>query len=392
CWLGLGVRLWTDSDAVPMDRLAVLGALWFAAAYLPNYFWYISPRHNYLPSLGALMIAFYLTSRLLARWRALRPAAAAAAFLLFGLSASATLAEGQGWKRASGLHSRFMAEAPALLPDGPDGIFLAGMPRTVLRAPAFSLTDEHLYLYAYATGRLLRAGDVTITPARFGVFYRNQPSVYGPANLYWHPYKGLAVLSGGAGGSGEFTRPQRLRIEPPDLPAEDITLCGLAVCRGALAIPARVWLLSAKLRGAAAPKAPLFEAANGVSLAALSAARDPRWVEVEFVWKADRRPAADFATVIRLHDAAGALIFEPVYRSLTEPGLRSDKGLAVLWPAFNDLLPASTWKAGSAVAERFRLTLPKPLPAGPLEARLTLFEKVEGGPWKNLGEFKAALP
>ncbi|MBI4677699.1 MAG: hypothetical protein HY748_08950 [Elusimicrobia bacterium] len=408
-WLFLIHGLWSAEDAEPSPRLAVLGGLWFAAAYLPNYFWYISPRHNYLPSLGFIMASFYLASRLVSRIPFLRPALAGLAFLIFGLSSAATLAEGYGWASAAALHSQFAGEAPRLLPDPPDNIFLVGAPRTFLRAPAFSLTDEHLFLYAYATGHLPAAGDIMLTPTRTGAFYRNQPEVYGPDSLHWRSYRGMRVLTRSVA-EGGFLRLKGLRVEPPGLPQARIGLCEEPACRDgeldsrqgavpdglgtgvagrdSVGLDARVWLVKA-LALPPANKPAVFQASNGVSLIAASGRRGDGWFDLDLHWLADRRPAADFASVVRLYDGAGRPAFEPVHPVL--PGLvrRLGRFPAALWPAYNDLKPASGWKAGSVVAERYRLATTKPLPAGPLELRLTLFEKTQTGPWKRLGEFKA---
>ncbi|MFA6316449.1 MAG: hypothetical protein WC943_03450 [Elusimicrobiota bacterium] len=389
CWLALSARLWSSDDSTPRSRLAVLGVLWFGAAYLPNYFWYISPRHNYLPSLGFIMAAVYAASLLLSRAPRLAPGLAGLAFLLFGLSASATLAEGWGWKKAAGLHDSYVWDSRRLLPDKPDNIFLVAAPRTLLRAPAFSLTDEHLALYAYGTGHLPQVGDIMLTPTRAGSFYRNQPELYGPNTLYWRSYKGMNVLVRPVGG-GSFVRIADLSVRPPGLPAETIRFCSGRPCAGRAELEAKVWLLSARVLLPSKEPA-VFQAPNGVSLLAASARRGDGWLDLELQWRADQRPAADFASVARLYDAAGSLVFEPVYDTLPELKRRLGTFPRALWPTYNDLKPASGWKTGTAMSETFRLALPRPLPPGPLELRLAMFEKTEPGPWRKLGEFKAAL-
>ena len=73
------------SEGPGLGRIAAFGLLWMLCAYAPNFFWYLSPRHNYLPSFGFLLaltaVALTLSREL---GLAVRRGLAAAVFLVFG--------------------------------------------------------------------------------------------------------------------------------------------------------------------------------------------------------------------------------------------------------------------------------------------------------------------
>lgn len=361
---------------------ALFGAAWFFAAYLPNYFWHISARHNYLPSFGAALLLACGAQAALARWdksAVLSRALAAAAFLFFGLSGATTLAEGYGWTMSARLHERFRREAPRLVPGKPDNLFLLGAPASVLRAPAFRSPDEPLFLFSEATGHLPAQGGLTAAFGRRGLFYWNNPELLGRGSVRRRSYDGLnLVLMRQDGG---FACAGRLKITAPGvLHAPRLDVAGR--CLETLAVETPVWLLSS--RAAHARAAPLFTAANGASLLAIVARPGPEGrALVELLWSAERRLNEDFAFLLELrHAPSGRLLFDSAYED-------APRGRPVLWPALDELSPPSSWPLGRAVRQSWLYRLKSPWASGPLEARLSLYAlDPAGGPWRPLGEFR----
>ncbi len=399
-WLWLAGRLGVSEcseakpDGPPLGRIAAFGLLWMLCAYAPNFFWFLNPRHNYLPSLGFLLALTAGALALARSFPAARKGLAAAAFLFFGLSAAAGVAEGYGWRHAADLHARFTEAAQGLLPDKAANIFLLDAPVSVARAPAFSQTSEHMLLYWNKTGVLAEPGDTTLTPGRTGAFYRNQLSMYGRDTLYWHPYRGmnLLVYDGKADpkyrAEGNFSCAAELKLFPAGETSYSADITKDQKCRTVAELNAPVWMVSSRrLKGAG--KKPILSFPNSVALLSSSVRLldNPPRLELTLLWR-PTRPVPDFAFVVTLRDQGGREVFAPVYS-----GSRGRwPGHETLWPCFNDLLPPSTWAKNSEITETYRFLLKNPIPPGPLEARLTVFEKPQDlfRPWLRLAE--AAAP
>ncbi len=384
------------SEGPGLGRIAAFGLLWMLCAYAPNFFWYLSPRHNYLPSFGFLLaltaVALTLSREL---GLAVRRGLAAAVFLVFGLSAAAGIAEGYGWRHSAELHARFTEAAPALLPAKPANIFLLDAPVSVARAPAFSQTSEHLLLFWNKTEILAEPGDTTLTPGRTGAFYRNQLSMYGRDTLYWHPYKGmnLIVYHGKNDpkyrADGNFSCAGKLKIFPGGENPLSFNITKDPKCRTLAELNAPVWL-AASSRLPAGGKPSLVSLPNSVQLLSTSVRllENPSHIELTLLWRSTR-PVADFAVVVALRDPGGREVFAPIYSASRGRW----PGHETLWPCFNDLQPPSTWGKNSEISETYRFLLKKPIPPGPLEARMTVFERPQDlfRPWLRLGEVGAPV-
>lgn len=381
CIAGLRSADERNEEALVPRKAALFGILWFFLSYLPNYFWHISPRHNYLPSFGLLLALTSGALMLLARderlWKA---TLGALVFLVFGLSSATDLAEGYAWTMSNALHERFRREVPAVLAANPDNLFLLGAPLTIARVPGIAGPEEAAYLYAEATGHLPRQSGLSLTAGRGGAFFGNETELFGWENLSWRPYEGMNVVvyDRDAG----FSCVGKLKVAAEGRPLHSVTLGQPSHCVAETSLEAPLWLESST-QNDDTRSAPLLTAKNGVALIFLTVrGTAPGWAELELVWRPPRGKIADFATAVTLHDGSGRLVYEPVYRT-------APKARAFLWPAFNDLEPASAWRTGHLTRELYQVRLASPLPAGPLQARLTLFERAEG-PWRRLGTYAVA--
>lgn len=369
-WLRVVARLERDPEPEPAGRpILAFAALWFCCAYVPSWFGSIEPRHNYLPSLGTFVALVVLA---FSAPRRLRPLLAAAGLAAISLSTASTLSQGYAWSESERLHASFRRWAIALLGRRADNVFVVGAPRLVLGAPSFDWPGEPAYLFEEASGRLPDRGDVQVAPARSGVFHGNQPELFGES-LWFTPYSRLNLL---VHSLGSFSCARRLVALPPGSEPVTLRLPGGTRCRAAPRLEAPVWLLSAS---AAAPSGPGVSAPNGAELVRARLTEASGWANLELVWRA-AKPVADFASMIRLLDERG----RAVYRSVYESAFAGQRERGALWPAFNDLYPPARWPAGRGAAERYRLRLDAPLPAGPLRLELTVFERTAAR-WRRLG-------
>jgi hypothetical protein len=384
--------LWDDNEEQAAEPLrpgpAILfGTLWFFCAYLPNYFWFISPRHNYLPSFGLVLTLVATASWFLDQKRPkgtwARRGLGALVFLFFGLSSAANIAEGYAWNLSSLVHERFKAQAPALVPDKPDNLFLIGAPLSLLRAPAFSAPGENLYLFSEATGHQPALGDIVLAPGRTGAFFGNQVEAFGKESLWWRDYTGMNVILHAKDES--FRCLSSLQLSPPGLPLVAIPLSLDPRCIPSTPLHIPVWLVSSQ-EDRTRVGAPLFAADNGASLLEARLRSGQGFIELELVWKARIKIIRDFASAVSLLDSSGRAVFEPVY-ALETLGRPAHK---LFWPAHNDIDPPSRWKPGVSVREIYHFKSAT-VPEVPLEIRLTLFERAEPGPWRKIGDFKAPL-
>jgi hypothetical protein len=358
-------------------RAFVVGALWVLCGYMPNLFWYVSPRHNYLPSLGLALIASAAVSRMRlgrAYW------GAALAALGFGLAASSTFAEGYGWRRSADTLEAFRRAAPKLTRPDTDNLFLLGAPRRVLRAPAFEHPQEAVFLLAQALGRPpVDVGDLSLSPGRTGAFWSNQVELFGPETLRWRSYSGMTLL---AFIRGRLTCARALKATRPDGGAVELAVNGRPGCEAVPAVEAPIWLVESR------PARPKGEAlcvtAGGAELFELTFHETPGQLELSTVWRA-QKPLTDFAVAARLLDGSGKAVYEPIYRIEGE----GHNGRRALWPLYDDVLPASRWKPGAGARQKFQARLDRPLPGGRLDAELTVFEK-RPDLWAKTGVCRAA--
>ena len=372
-WLWLASRQQAGGSSSPREPL--FGAAWLLLAYLPNDFWYLSPRHNLLPAVGAALLLAEAARRLSSAGRGVAAAAAALAWLGFGLGGAQALADGFGWEAGARLHAAFRAAAPALAPpDRP--LFLLGAPSSAARGPAFEVPREAAWVYGQDRAEE-PAGSVNALPTRTGFFADSDTEYGGPDRWSWTPYAGSSVLAFAA--PDRFERAGTLIIRPVGEPAFEAPLGQGA----AVPMEAPLWLLrsapsASEARGGVEVVAGL-RALNG-TLRCKDAA-----CELDLAWlSAAKRP--DFAWTFALLDKDSRVVFEPTYRLRVGARLQT----SMLWPVFDDLQPPSSWRPGRAQQERLRFSAQPGLRASAARVRVTVYERRADGPWPRLGS--AELP
>jgi len=367
-WTALCARTWNENEPTPpadRARPALFGAAWWLFAYAPNFFWYISPRHNYLPSVGTAIVAATLARQLSLRPKA-RPFLAAAGAAFFALSALYAWSDGAAWAASTSLHERFGAEAARALPPGAEAVFLVGAPTNVRSGPGFHQPLEHLHALARASGKLPLHGDVSIAPNRRGLFYCGQIKLFGDSAPPCFVDAKRATVFAWLG-DGKFERVCALGLSSPGLATRNL-LVGSESCPARLGLEVPVALVDSKSGRSTGPTP------QGPTLASAEIAAGPRGTfDLTLVWIAGAATAYDFASYPVLFDAAGRVL----YRSAYEPSPREHEAL---WPLFNDAQPPSTWKQGRMITERYRLKRPQTWGSAPVRLKLALF-KDKG--WEN---------
>lgn len=370
--LGLGA-LWAWRCSRRWERaasaepvLAAFGGAWWLLSYAPNFLWYISPRHNYLPSAGVALLAAALAGRLSAvpRLRRGLVAAGAGLFALFTLSA---WSDGLAWADATARHERFAADATAAALPPNAAVFLLGAPRDVRTAPGFSQPGDPLGILRRA-GLSPAAADITAAPNRLGVFYGGERALFGEdARPAFAPLASSALFFARDGG---FACARIVRVHVPGLPPRPLKP-GQGRCAAGLDLDAPLALVSSRSLGRAAP------APEGPALESAALAPGPGGaLDLRLVWRAGAAPE-DFAAHLRLLDASGRVLWLSTRRP-------SPVEYEAFWPLYDDELPASSWRPGERIAQLHRLRAPASVVSA-ASARLTLFTRRQTTAWTPTG-------
>ncbi len=371
----------------------IFGLLWAILAYAPNLFWFISPRHNLLPSagwvLGIVSGAMMLTERGL-------PAPAllsSAAVLVFSLAAMANVNEGSQWVASARMHAAFARELHHIDPPV-HSIFLIGAPRYLHRAPAFNLAHD----VVIAAGRELRhqieAGDYEFSPTRHGLLDGNDLSVYPVGAFHWIPAQDANVISYD-NGSGKFECVRALELTTPGGEKQELPLRRSRGCTANLPISLRSALVNSSVlrRTARKGNAPTLLRAAMTSYTATTT--------ITLEWRLGQPPNGPLAVVPRLTGPDGRLLLDAIFPSVDAPAprnrLREAVSLArnpvrpypVLWPLVDDEAPHEHILPGDVLKQVF--TLRKPIPGSAARGMLTadLFE-IEGSA-RKLGSFSVPV-
>ncbi|MBI3548572.1 MAG: hypothetical protein HY078_05915 [Elusimicrobia bacterium] len=387
-WLA-AVSLSSDRGGVrrrtPLE-LVVFGAAWFGLAYAPNLFWYVSARHNYLPSFGFLLAVVAIVMSLAppeADARATRRVAAAVGFLAFGLAAAEGFAAGESWRRSAALLESFQRQAWALVPHDAGNLFVWGAPLSIGGAPAFRAPGEGPSLFSQLSRRSVVGGQ---SPAfgRRGVFFDNQVDFLGRDAVRRHGYPGMNLMF--YKGSGEFGCAGTLELRTADaaIPARSIRLSERPSCAETLKIEVPVWLVSSD-ESAVPAGAPAASFSNGVVLRGPSAAPVEKGWKLTLTWTAPKG-TVDFAAAVVLKDSSGGIVTDGVYAEQHPEG----RSHAALWPLFDDERPPSSWSAGRAFRETWYLQAKGP--GRPAAAEITLYAVDGDAPWRRIDRREAALP
>lgn len=324
------------------------GAAWTALAYGPNLFWYLSPRHSLLPSIGwALALA---AGGAFAASRSRRAAAALpwVAGIFFAAAVVSNVHEGTQWIDSRLLRDEFSA-AVARLPAPVDSVFVVGAPRYLQRAPAFNLPHDVIMAAGRALGRPpLDSGDYQFSPTRRGGVYRNDLSI-APAGVFRWIEAGEADLLVYDAATRSFPCASALRVESADGRKRDLPLRPNVACSLIRPVMAEVSLLAS----VAGPPARGADGARRVgSLVLLGAAVgvEADRTRVTLEWRVEATPRAVLAFIPRLKDAGGALLLDSIFSSR---GV--ERPYPMIWPLVDDLAPGLGLKPGRTLRQTFLL-------------------------------------
>lgn len=359
-WLVRAVRAEARDEADPLAdwtggsgwlAAAAGGAAWTVLAYGPNLFWFLSPRHNLLPSIGWSLALAAAGARAAARSRRAAAALPWAAGIFFATAAVSNVHEGTQWVDSHRLRVEFASAIRRLSPPV-ENVFVAGAPRGLRRAPAFNLPHDVIMAAGRALGRPpLLNGDYELSPTRRGVLFRNDLSIAPASTFRWLP-AGEANLLAFDPANRSFACVSALRVERPDGRSEELPLRPNAGCSTVRPAPAEVYLDSSAAGSArgARPDAPRV---GGLALLGAAAAVRGEMTVLELEWRVDASPRATMAFVPLLKDASGTVLLDAVF-----PSRGPKHRYPMIWPLVDDLAAGLALKPGRTLRQTFLLRRP----------------------------------
>ena len=365
-------REWLDDERAALSRyaetsgplwLCVFGAAWFILSYVPNFFWYLSPRHNYLPSFGWILFCagvMVWSVRRGRRWIRVVPAFMA---IIFANDVVADVREGSVWVYAGRLHQAYLQEAARFYPD-PGNLFLVGAPYWVEQSPAFPIHhfDD---LNAWGAGRKAFAGDIAMTPTRRGVLFDNNLQRSGRGAFKWLPYGQVHAIRFDP--EEGFRCLRTIQLTMPDGSILDALLPPSPGCVARLDLEMETVLISAKEVSNPASSKHRAGTSAGIELVStrLVASSDRLRLTLEWVAKA---PMDGMLVVVpTLHSMEGRVLYDSAY---PDPGRKTTQRL---WPLVDDEFPVSRWRPGHAVREIYEMRAGRELPPGPCHLKLDAY-------------------
>ncbi len=361
-WLRRAIRFEAKHEAAALDAwtrgvgwraAAAGGAAWTVLAYGPNLFWYLSPRHSLIPSLGWSVAVAALGARAVSRGgRAARLLPWLGGFF-FAVAAVSDVHEGTQWIDSRLLRDDFESAVLRLSPPV-DSVFLVGAPRQLRRAPAFNLRHDVAMAAGRAWKRPIEIGDNQLSPTRRGVVYANDLTLLPEADFRWLPAAQANLLAYDPS-RRSFSCVAALSVAGPAGPSRELRLRPNAGCTMVLPAAADTLLLSSEARPA--PRGvPGASKAGGLALLGASAAIQGGATVLELEWKIETPPAGTLAFIPRLKDSAGRLILDAVF-----PSRGAKRPYPMIWPLIDDLAAGLSLKPGQGLRQTFAL---RRVPAG----------------------------
>lgn len=356
-WLFRAVRAQSRAETIELGAwtkghgwlaAAAGGTAWTFLAYFPNLFWYLSPRHNLLPSIGWSLSVAAFGAWAVSRGR--RPAAILPwlAGLFFATAAVSDFHEGTQWIDSRRLRDGF-AEAVRRLTPPVDSVFLVGAPRYLRRAPAFNLPHDVMMAAGRAVGRPgLEHGDYQLSPTRRGVVYRNDLSI-GPASAFrWLPATDANVLSYDPA-SRSFACATALAVKVPGGLEHRLALRANRECEFVLPMEADAFLVASIPGPKAAPR-PNAPRAGALALLGAEASAEGGATALDLEWRVEAAPSSVVAFLPRIKDASGRTALDAVFDR------RAGRGsYPTIQPLVDDALLGLGLAAGRTVRQRFLL-------------------------------------
>lgn len=370
--------------------IVVFGTAWTGLAYAPNLFWFISPRHNLLPSIGwaiALASIGAVAATRIPRLSSILPTACVLAFMFAALS---NVHEGTQWIESKRMKEAYAAEVRQVAAPA-DTLFLVGAPRYLHRAPAFNLPHDVALAAARVLGRPSLVGDYSVSPTRTGIVYYNDLSIV-PANAFnWLPAANVNLVSYDEN-SSSFQCAAMLSLQEPGGGQRELPLRPSRGCKTTVKIPLEVALVESETR-----PAPTNQSVSGISLLHAEIRTHERMTSLVLEWAMGAPPSQVLALIPRLKDQNGNTILDSVFyqenserNRLKEALFRSHnpkRPYPVLWPLVDDMAPLSEMKPGQVLRQVFELrkTISGPYAEGLLE--VDLFQIKSDGSTQNSGHF-----
>lgn len=337
---------WTDGSGWLFA--AASGAAWTILAYFPNLFWYLSPRHNLLPSIGWSLSLASMGAYAASRSRRAAAAMPWLACLFFSAATVSDFHEGTQWVDSRHLRDSFLSAVQRLAAPV-DSVFLVGAPRYLRRAPAFNLPHD----VVMAAGRALRRtlnenGDYELSPTRHGVVYRNDLSI-APAEVFrWMPASEANLLFFDAE-KRAFICVSALNVGSPDGLESRLSLHANKDC-------ALVLTMTADSHLAASSPGPTTRAradaphAGGLALLNAAAAVMGETTSLKLEWRVETPPQAPLAFIPRINDAAGSILLDSVF-----PSHGGKRPYPMIWPLVDDLAFGLHLRIGQTLRQTFLL-------------------------------------
>lgn len=327
------------------------GAAWTALAYFPNLFWYLSPRHNLLPSIGWSLSLVSVGAYAASRSRRAAAALPWVAGLFFASAAVSDVHEGTQWIDSRRLRDGF-AEAVRRLPPPVESVFLVGAPRYLRHAPAFNLPHDVVMAAERALDVPLREkGDYQFSPTRRGGVFRNDLSIAPASNFRWLPASEANILAFDAA-KRSFACVAALDVESPDGFREVLPLRPAAGCSSLLPMAADVFLLGS-VPGPAARVGLDAPRAGGLALLGASAAAQGETTRLKLEWRVDVAPRTTLAFIPRLKAPSGALLLDTVF-----PSRGAKRPYPMIWPLVDDLTSGLELTPGRTLRQTFLVRRP----------------------------------
>lgn len=342
---GAPLSAWTSGSGWLVA--AAGGASWTALSYLPNLFWYLSPRHSLLPSIGWSLSLVSLGAYAASRGRRAAAALPWFAGLFFAVAAVSDVHEGTQWIDSRRLRDGF-AEAARRLPPPVHSVFLVGAPRYLRRAPAFNLPHDVMMAAERALGAPLHEGDYQFSPTRKGGVFRNDLSIAPASTFRWLAAGEANVLAFDAS-KRSFGCVAALNVERPDGRTELLPLRPAEGCSIVLPAAAEVYLLDS-VQGPAGSVRLDAARAGGLALLGASVVTQGETTRLELEWRLDAAPRTTLAFIPRLKDASGAVILDAVF-----PSRGAKRPYPMIWPLVDDLASGLGLKPGRSLRQTFLL-------------------------------------
>lgn len=372
------------SKGPELKFFAVYAGAWFFLAYLPNYFAYIAPRNHSVPSVGWAMLVVAAALSLAPKRRWAPKALSAAGIVSFALMALHDNHEGAQWVLSGRMHRDYLAETKRL-EDPLDNIFLIGAPRYLGSAPAFNLHLDAVHSAQFDRGLKELEGDIVFSPTRRGAFYQNDLSFRRISHFRWMPYEEMNVIEKSPGEGFRCLKDFTLLL-PDGSSRRGATRPDPACTRHSILRMNTALLSAESLPSVRSSTITWLPSLEKVGLSGLRLAVKGKTLFLGLQWEVAKTPQASFAVIPEIFSADGKRIYQPVY-----PHLAEGRNSRLLWPLVNDILPATRWREGRTIRERYALRLKKPLPPGRGEVRLFLYRLNPRAASQSLGTLRVSV-